>query len=242
MEKILSNSYREPTDEETYSLAAACLVKSFQRLNPGDPGWQALMHLIVHRLQRMSRANVRFYVNANDVRTLLSEIDPDYFACSNVSDEDMVLDEDSESEDNVKYLDMFLNEGLENICRPVVQIPHRGCWSQHLSVLSHGINDTLLRHASEAVSQRLQDETYSDADQQLRHEASVFCPLKKTPEILVESVQQVLTFRAMAPYGPWMNTLTPKKLVWLMRPRGTSPENFWKTKDYEWPFHCWLPV
>ena len=237
MEKILSNSYREPTDKERYSLAAACVVKSFQRLNPGDPGWQALMHLIVHRLQRVNRTDAYFYVSGNDIRALLSQIDLDYFACSNVSGEDMVLDEESESEDKVKYLDMFLNEGLENIRRPVVQIPHAGCWSQHLSVLSHGINDTFLRRASEAVSQRLQDETYNDADQQLRQEASVFCPRIKTPEILIESVQQVLTFRAMALYGPWMNTLAPRQLVWL-----TSPEYFWCTKNYKWPPHRWLPA
>lgn len=151
----------------------------------------------------------------------------------------MVLDEDGESEDNVKYLDMFLDEGLEDIRRPVVQIPHRGCWCEHLSVLSQGINDALLRHASEAVSQRLQDKTYNDRDQKLLQEASVFCPRKKTPEIMIESVQQVLTFRAMASYGPWMNTMAPRRLIWF---KGRSYKNFWKTNDREWPIHCWLPA
>lgn len=242
MERILSNSYREPTDEERFSLAAACLVKSFQRLNPGDPGWQALMHLILHRLQRMSRYTVGFYVKANGIRAMMSEIDPGYFARSDVLDGDMVLDEDSEPEDNVKYLEMFLNEGLENIRRPIVQIPHQECWSQHLSVLSQGINDELLRRASEAVGQRLEDKTHYDADQQLQREASLYCPTKRTPEVLIASVQQVLTFRGMASYGPWMNTLSLRKLVWIAGPGGTRPENFWTTKDREWPLHYWLPV
>lgn len=244
MEKILSNSFRESTQEERYSLAAACLVKSFQRLNPEDPGWQALLHLIVHRLQSMTRTNGHFYVSANDILALLSEIEPVYFECANDDedkDEAMVLDEDGESEDNLKYLDMFLNEGLEKIRRPVVQIQHRGCWSQHLTVLSSGIKDALLRNVSEAVSKRLQDKTHNDADKQLLHEASLFCP-KMTPEILIESVQQVLTFRVMALYGPWMNTLSLSKLVWLAKPGGTTPKNFWKTKHYEWPSHRWLPV
>ena len=122
MEKILSNSFRESTQEERYSLAAACLVKSFQRLNPEDPGWQALLHLIVHRLQSMTRTNGHFYVSANDILALLLEIEPVYFECANDDedkDEAMVLDEDNESEDNLKYLGMFLNEGLEKIRRPV---------------------------------------------------------------------------------------------------------------------------
>ena len=199
------------------------------------------MHLILHRVQCKSRANVDFYVGANDILALLSEIDSVYFQCANALDEDMVLDEDDESEGNVKYLDMFLNEGLENIRRPVVQIPHRDCWSQHLSVLSYGINDKLLRHASEAVSQRLQYKTCNDADQQLLREANIFCPREKTPEILIESVQQVLTFRAMASYGPWMNTLSPRKLIWLTKRGEASPENFWKTRNWEMPFHCWVP-
>ena len=239
MEKILSDSCREPSEEDRYCLAAACVVKSFQILNPGDIGWQALMHLIVHRLQRMSGVIRGFHVNVKSILARLSEIDPVYFPCANDLDEGMVLDEDGESEDDVKYLDMFLDEGLEDIRRPVVQIPHRGCWSEHLSVLSHGINDALLRHASEAVSQRLQDKTYNDRDQKLLHEASVFCPRKKTPEIMIESVQQVLTFRAMASYGPWMNTMAPRTLIWF---EGRSYKNFWKTKDREWPIHCWLPA
>lgn len=68
----------------------------------------------------MSRYIVGFYVKVNGIWVMMLEIDLGYFVCLDVLDGDMVLDEDSEYEDNVKYFEMFLNEGLENICRFIV--------------------------------------------------------------------------------------------------------------------------
>lgn len=61
-----------------------------------------------------------FYVNVKSILVWLLEIDLVYFLCVNDLDEGMVLDEDGEFEDGVKYFDMFLDEGLEDICRFVV--------------------------------------------------------------------------------------------------------------------------
>lgn len=248
-ERVLSKSYREEmTESFVFSLAAASLVKSFRRLNPMDGAWKALMHLVIHRLQRLTKSSTHLYITETRITDLMSRIDsenalyPEHFDSHSDSDEAMVLDEESEhGEDNLKYLDMFLHEGVENVRRPAVQIPHRGCWSEHLSILCHGINGELIKWSSTAVLDRLEHGTNTDADTRLRQEVDIMCPLKKTRETLLKSTMQASTFRVMTQYGPWVDSMAPKKLIWT-DPDGRTPENFWTSNIEEWPQHQWKRV
>lgn len=248
-ERVLSKSYREEmTESFAFSLVAASLVKSFQRLNPNDCAWKALMHLVIHRLKRMTRSSTRLYITETGITNLMSRIDSENELYSehsdshSDSDEAMVLDEESEhGEDNLKYLDMFVHEGVANMRRPAVHIPHRGCWSEHLSILCGGMSGELIKWSSIAILDRLEHGTNTYADTRLRQEVDIMCPFKKTPETLLKSTMQAYIFRLMAQYGPWVDSMAPKELIWT-DPDGRTPENFWTSNKEEWPQHQWKRI
>lgn len=223
MECELSGNCQSLSLEETFSLAAACLLKSFQALNRDDPGVLTLLYLLVHRLRRMERLVV--CVTVSSIKEQMENI-----STVHMPEEDIAMHEEGGDVDELFYLDLMdLIEGKQNVGRPLVQTKHDQCWSQHLGIASQVIESELLKYASEAIVSRLSQGTSTDTDKRLWREVTAFHPsaklLRHADERAIELVHEILIFRTIADFSPW-KSLLPMTLHWRI-----FPKDFWNSKS-----------
>lgn len=221
--KVKGSTPTEPQD--LFSLAAACLIASFELLHPEDLGaYTTLLHLLVHRLQRVyslsprGRLGVTYSSISKAMDTVVRSrvvSCPSHGILREVrSDACLFLD----------LLDWIEAEGetMNDVRRPIVDIKHLDCSSQYFGVVAQVIASFPLAETSRWLVANIHAGRGTQYEKRLWHEAKILHP---EGDSMTLRIQQALASWKMAPLLPHIAGLMPLTLVWTMTMM--TPERFW---------------
>lgn len=228
MERALED-YKDPLESTAvFSLAAACVVCSYLGRHRGEEeGGRVLIHLLVHRLQRVRRDDSCLKVTYSSIERKLNELDArlvqEHWNSAHFS---------SPIEgrtDHQLFLDMLdYAEGRTNVSPPPIPSAHSDCPSQHFDLVGHKINWYQLHQRSQEILSHIQKGCMTDYEKQIALEAEMLNPTGKLRAFdwdHTTSIQQALAFRAIGQFLPHVSCLVRCRLQF-----NDPPENFWIRK------------
>lgn len=244
MERVLED-YKNPLiSTDAYSLAAACVVFSYSGRHRGEEeGARVLIHLLVHRLQRVRCNSDCLTVTYSSIEQKLKEMDT------------RVVEEHWNSSrcnspiegrtDDQLFLDMLdYAEGRSNVSPPPIPSPHLDCPSQHFDLVGHKIDWNQLHQTSQQIIMHIHRGCMTDYEKQIRLEAEMLDPNGKLRDIdwyYLTLIQQALTFREIGRFLPHVSCLARYRLQF-----DSSPKNFWRNRKGNESFtdikYYWKPL